>query len=83
MIMLRFTSTLDSRARAVYSLRALRVVTVTVHDVFRMSRATSYLARSPSSLIFCGVRNTHTFQKYLYLAFYKFSEEFGQCPSPS
>ena len=28
--------------------------------------------------LFCGVRNTHKF-----LAFCKFFEEFGQCPSPS
>ena len=35
-------------------------------------------AIAPSSLLFCGVRNTHNF-----LAICKFSEEFGQCPSPS
>ena len=44
--------------------------------VFRMSRASLLFARAPSSLLFCGVRNTHKF-----LAFCKFFEEFGQCPS--
>ena len=44
----------------------------------RVPHVTSSLARAPSSLLFCGVRNTH-----IYHAFCKFSEKFGQCPSPS
>jgi len=39
---------------------------------------TGFFARTPSSLLFCKVRNAHK-----YLAFCKFFEEFGQCPSPS
>ena len=44
----------------------------------RVPHVTSFFARAPSSLLFCGVRNTHK-----YLAFCKFSEEYGQCPSPT
>ena len=44
----------------------------------RVPHVTSFFARAPSSLLFCGVRNTHKF-----LAFCKNFEEFGQCPSPS
>ena len=44
----------------------------------RVPHVTSFLARAPSSILFCEVRNTHKF-----LAFCKLSEEFGQCSSPS
>ena len=44
----------------------------------RVPHVTSFFARAPSSLLFCGVRNTHKF-----LAFCIFFEEFGQCPTPS
>jgi len=44
----------------------------------RVPHVTRFCVRAPSSLLFCGVRNTHKF-----LAFYKFYEEIGQCPSPS
>ena len=39
----------------------------------QVPHVTGFFARAPSSLLFCGVRNTHK-----YLAFCKFSEEFGE-----